>query len=61
MMQIKYTKNLNPGRFELGTTFSWPNRSIPGPKLKSYDYIAPNTKTTMYTSQCKTLFFMLIL
>ena len=28
MMQIQYTKNLNPGRFELGKTFSLPNRSI---------------------------------
>ena len=34
---------------------------IPGPNLESYDYIAPNAKTTMYTSPCKTLFFMLIL
>ena len=24
IMQIQYTKNLNPGRFELGTTLSWP-------------------------------------
>ena len=24
-----YTKNLIPGRFELGTTLSWPNRSMP--------------------------------
>ena len=23
MMQIQYTKNLNPGGFELGTTLSW--------------------------------------
>ena len=23
-MQIQYTKNLNPGRFELGTTLSYP-------------------------------------
>ena len=28
MIQIQYTKNLNPGRFELGTTLSEPNRSI---------------------------------
>ena len=28
MMQIQYTKNLNPGRFELGTTLSQQNRSI---------------------------------
>ena len=28
MMQIQYTKNLIPGRFELGTTLSSPNRSI---------------------------------
>ena len=28
VMQIQYTKNLNPGRFELGTTLSYPNRSI---------------------------------
>ena len=28
IMQIQYTKNLNPGRFELGTTLSYPNRSI---------------------------------
>ena len=27
-MQIQYTKNLIPGRFELGTTLSQPNRSI---------------------------------
>ena len=27
-MQIQYTKNLNPGRFELGTTLNWPNTSI---------------------------------
>ena len=30
-MQIQFTKNLNPGRFELGTTLSWPNRSIEKP------------------------------
>ena len=29
MMQIQYTMNLNPRRFELGTTLSQPNRSIP--------------------------------
>ena len=28
IMQIQYTKNLNPGRFELGTTLSQPKRSI---------------------------------
>ena len=28
IMQIQYKKNLHPGRFELGTTLSWPNRSI---------------------------------
>ena len=27
MMQIQYTKNLNPGRFELGTTLSYRKRS----------------------------------
>ena len=27
-LQIHYTKNLNPGRFELGTTLSWRIRSI---------------------------------
>ena len=27
-MEIQYTKNLDPGRFELGTTLSEPNRSI---------------------------------
>ena len=32
-MQIQYTKNLNPGRFELGTTLSWPNRSKPMHKI----------------------------
>ena len=26
-MEIQYTKNLNPGRFGLGTTLSYPNRS----------------------------------
>ena len=26
-MQIQYTKNLNPGRFELGTTLSYRKRS----------------------------------
>ena len=28
IVQLQYTKNLNPGRFELGTTLSQPNRSI---------------------------------
>ena len=28
IMEIQYTKNLNPGRFGLGTTLSYPNRSI---------------------------------
>ena len=28
IIQIQYTKNRNPGRFKLGTTLSWPNRSI---------------------------------
>ena len=28
MMQIQFVKNLNPGRFELGTTLSQPNRYI---------------------------------
>ena len=28
-MQIQNTKNLDPGRFELGTTLSEPNRCIP--------------------------------
>ena len=32
-MEIQYTKNLNPGRFELGTTLSWPNRSKPMHKI----------------------------
>ena len=27
IMEIQYTKNLNPGRFGLGTTLSYPNRS----------------------------------
>ena len=27
-MQIQYTKNLNLGRFELGTTLTWPNSSM---------------------------------
>ena len=26
-MQVQHTKNLNPERFELGTTLSYPNRS----------------------------------
>ena len=28
VMQIQYTKDLSPGKFELGTTLSWPIRSI---------------------------------
>ena len=28
IIQIQYTKNLYPGRFELGTTLSYPNRDI---------------------------------
>ena len=27
-MQIQYTKNLNLGRLEVGTTLSWPNSSM---------------------------------
>ena len=33
-MQIQYKKNLNPGRFELGTTLRWLKRSI---KVKLVD------------------------
>ena len=37
-MQIQYTKNLIPGRFELGTTLSKPNRSI---QLKYHLLVSP--------------------
>ena len=43
IIQMQYTKNLNPGRFELGTTLSQPIRSIvrsphrlPAPRIVYY-------------------------
>lgn len=34
-MQIQYAKNLSPGKFELGTSLSWPSRSIFGKTVGS--------------------------
>ena len=40
-MQMKHTKNLNPERFELGTTLSQPNRSI------NRNFISKNTNEVL--------------
>ena len=59
-MQIQYTKNLSPGRFELGTTLSYPIRSMMGARSSLH---AAMMKNKIFTVEflIKELFFSALL